>query len=307
MPVQRVSPELDRIVPSDQDLEELGSGYGSGPSTEVGIFPCAEGPIWYREEGFLLFSDIGHSRRLKYTPGQGITLYHEPTNYANGLTRDPKGRLVACEQGLRRVTRIDPDGSVTVVAGTYDGTRLNRPNDVVVRSDGTIYFSDPGAPAPGFDLDVAGVYMVSPDLGAITLLVKDFVTPNGLAFSPDERVLYIDDSRRRHIRAFDVQPNGTLSLPTSRLFCELTGPGRGVPDGMKVDSEGNVYCTGPSGVWIINPSGKHLGTILIGENVQITNVGWGDDDLKTLYITTVDQLLRIRLNVPGVPVPAPGS
>ncbi len=298
MPIEQVSPELERIVNLDQDIEELGSGF----SRPDGL--PAEGPLWWKEDGYLLFSDIGNNRRMKWAAGEGVSLVHEPTNYANGLTRDLQGRLIACEGGARRVTRAEPDGSITVVAGSYRGTRLNRPNDVVVKSDGSIYFTDPGGPAPDLDLDFAGVYRVSPDLGTINLLVRDFVVPNGLAFSPDESVLYIDDSRKGHIRAFDMQPNGMLALGTDRVFCELKREARGVPDGMKVDVEGNVYCTGPGGVWIMDSSGKHLGTILVGDDKQSTNVGWGGEDWQTLYITLWSELICIRLKIPGMPVPS---
>ena len=196
------------------------------------------------------------------------------------------------------MTRLEPDGSITVVANKYQDRRLNRPNDVVVKSDGSIYFTDPGAPDVGLDLDFSGVYRVSPDLGTITLLVRDFIVPNGLAFSPDESVLYIDDSRRRHIRAFGVQPSGVLALASDRIFADLSSDRPGSPDGMKVDVEGNIYCTGPGGVWVIDPNGKHLGTFLTGAD-QTTNVGWGGEDWKTLFITTYHELACIQLKIPG--------
>ena len=298
MPIEQLSPELERIVSPDQDVEELGKDYD-----------LAEGPVWYRDGGYLLFSEINNDRRHRWTPQEGVTLFKEPTGNANGLTRDLQGRLLACETTNHRVTRQEPDGSITVVAGTYQGRRLNSPNDVVVKSDGSIYFTDPGAPAPGLDLDFSGVYRVSPDLGDITLLVRNFFLPNGLAFSPDESTLYVDDSfrfppianRRGCIRAFDVMPNGMLALASDRVLCELTGPHPGVPDGMKVDVDGNIYCTGPGGVWVVDPSGKHLGTILTGAS-QTTNCGWGGDDLRTLFITTWDGLYRIQLKIPGLPV-----
>lgn len=296
MPIELIDPELEGIVSTNQSILELGSGYGAtaGP---------AEGPLWWKEGGYLLFSDIGQNRRMKYVPGEGVTVFQENTNYANGLTRDLQGRLVACEHGTRRVTRQEPDGSITVIAYNYRGTRLNRPNDVVVKSDGSIYFTDPGAPSPELDLDVAGVYRVSPDLGNITLLVRDFIVPNGLAFSPDERILYINDTRRRHIRAFDVQPNGTLALASDRVFCELTGERPGVPDGMKVDVEGNVYCGGAGGIWVIDSAGKHLGTI-VHEQSATTNLAWGGDDWRTLFFTSRNTLGSIQLKIPGLPVPA---
>lgn len=292
MSIQQVSPEFESIVSLNQEIEELGSGY-----------LVAEGPLWWKKEGYLLFSEVRGNRRRKWSPEEGVTLLQEPTDNANGLTRDLQGRLLICEGGAHRVTRMESDGSVTIVANSYQGTRLNRPNDVVVKSDGSIYFTDPGAPDPELDLDFAGVYRVSPDLSSITLLVRDFFFPNGLAFSPDENILYITDYRRGHIRAFDMQPNGTLALATDRLFCQLREPrpiGADGPDGMKVDVEGNVYCTGPGGVWVIDQSGKHLGTILTG--AQTTNVGWGGEDWKTLFITTFEFLARIQLKIAGIPV-----
>ena len=295
MPIEQNAPELERIVSLDQGFEELGRGYG-------GDMGPAEGPVWWKEGGYLLFSDIHNNRRMKWAPGEGVSVFHEPTNRANGITRDPQGRLLACEHDSRRVTRLEPDGSVTVVANNYRGTKLNRPNDVVVKSDGSIYFTDPATLGVISELDFFGVYRVSPDLGTINLIVRDFILPNGLTFSPDERVLYINDSRRRHIRAFDMQPTGLPSLETDRVFCDLTGERPGVPDGMKVDVEGNMYCGGPGGVWVIDPSGKHLGTLVHGENAT-TNLAWGGDDWKTMYVTTRNTLCSIQLKIPGVPVP----
>ncbi|MDA1217826.1 MAG: SMP-30/gluconolactonase/LRE family protein [Chloroflexi bacterium] len=295
MPILQLSPDLAQIVAPDQEIEELGSGY-----------QVAEGPLWWQEEVYLLFNEVRGNRRRKWTPTEGVSLLQEPSNNANGLTRDLQGRLILCEGGARRVTRVEDNGNITVVADGYQGKRLNRPNDVVVKSDGSIYFTDPGAPDPDLELDFSGVYRVSPDLATITLLIRDIVFPNGLAFSPDESILYIDDYRRGHIRAFDMQPNGTLALATDRVFCSLREPrpiGPDGPDGMKVDVEGNVYCTGPGGVWVLNQEGKHLGTILTG--AQTTNVGWGGTDWKTLFITTFGAVGRIRLNIAGVPVPHP--
>ena len=294
IPIEQSAAALEQIVALDQEVEWLGTGYGGGS--------VAEGPLWWKEGGYLLFSDIGNNQRLKWEATQGVSVSHEPTNNANGLTRDPQGRLLACEHGSRRVTRTEPDGSVTVVANNYQGRRLNRPNDVIVKSDGSIYFTDPGAPDPNLDLDFSGVFRVSPDLGSMTLLVRDFITPNGLAFSADENILFINDSRRGHIRAFDVQPNGTLALATDRVFADLRGDRPGVPDGMKVDVEGNVYCGGSGGIWVFDPSGIHLGTIVHGAP-STTNLAWGDDDWKTLYITTRDSLAKIRLKISGIPVP----
>ena len=296
MPIEQLVPELERIVALDQEAEELGTGYD-----------LAEGPLWWKEGGYLLFSDVLHNRRMKWAPGEGVTVFLEPTNYANGLTRDPQGRLIACEHGgnnpldpIHHVTRTEPDGSITVVANNYRGLRFNRPNDVVVKSDGSIYFTDPMTFNIYSELDFCGVYRVSPDLGTINLLVRDYVTPNGLAFSPDESILYINDSRMRHIRAFDMQPNGLLNLASDRVFCELKQDVPGAPDGMKVDVEGNVYCTGPGGVWIMDSSGKHLGTILAGAQ---SNLAFGGDDWKTLFITSRYTMARVSLKIAGIPVP----
>ena len=296
MPIEQLAPELERIVSVDQPIEELGSGYGGddGP---------AEGPLWWREGQYLLFSDIGHNRRMKWSPSGNISVAQEPTNYANGLTRDPQGRLLACEHETRRVTRQEPDGSITVVASSYRGSRLNRPNDVTASSTGSIYFTDPGFPTPGLDLDFNGVFHVSPDLGTITLITWDFSRPNGLALSPDESVLYINDSRRRHIRAYDLEPNGMPALASDRIFCDLGGERPGNPDGMKVDVEGNVYCGGSGGIWVMDSSGKRLGTVVHGAP-GTTNMAWGGDDWKTLFFTTRHTLGRVQMKIPGVPVPS---
>ena len=295
MKIIPLTAEFSRIADVNQEIEELGRGYG-------GSIGPAEGPVWIKDGSYLVCSVIHNNRRMRWTYSDGVTIFQEPTGYANGLTLDLKGRILACEHGPRRVTRQDKDGEITVVAGSFRGTRLNRPNDIVVKSDGCHYFTDPGAPAPELDMEYSGVYMVSPDLGTITLLVRDFVTPNGLAFSPDESILYINDTRRQHIRAFDVLPNGTLALASDRLFCDLKGDEPGVPDGMKVDSEGNLYCGGSGGIWVINSEGNHVGTISHGESTT-TNVAFGGDDLKTLFFTTWNTLGRVQLNIPGSPLP----
>ena len=297
--IEQLASELARIVDTGEPIHHLADGFG-GPHGP------AEGPLWWHEGGHLLFSDIHNNRRMKYVPGTGVSLVQEQTNRANGLTRDLKGRLLACEHDARRVTRQEQDGEVTVIANNFQGRQLNRPNDVVVKSDGCIYFTDPWtspAAPQQWDLPFSGVYRVTPDLGTLSLLVDDFVVPNGLAFSPDESVLYINDLRRGHIRAFDLHPNGTLARQTDRVFADLRGSELGVPDGMKVDTEGNVYCGGAGGLWIMDPKGKKLGRIVHGASAT-TNLAFGGNDWRTLYFTSRSHLGAVQMKIPGVPVPA---
>lgn len=299
MPIEQFAPELSKIISTDEPILELADGYGGteGP---------AEGPLWWQEGGYLLFSDIHNNRRMKHVPGGDTTVFVEGTNRANGLTRDLQGRLVSAEHDSRRVARLEADGNVTVIASSFQGRRLNRPNDVVVKSDGAIYFTDPWTsphPAEQWDLNFSGVYRVSPDLGTMTLLVGDFVVPNGLMFSPDESILYVNDSRRGHIRSFEVQPNGTLARQSDKVIIDVTGEESGVPDGMKVDVEGNIYTGGSGGLYIFDPSGKKLGIIRHGATAT-TNLAFGGDDWKTLYFTSRNHLGSVKVNIAGNPVPA---
>ena len=283
-------PTFSRLIPM---LDRLAGGFG-----------FTEGPVWRGND--LVFSDIPNSRTVRYQPtaaGPEITTFRHPTGNANGLTLDHQGRLLTCEHSGRRVSRVDLNGQVETVVDNYEGKKLNSPNDVVVRSDGSIFFTDPpyGLPrlSEGKELPFNGVYRV--DLsGKPHLLADDFERPNGLAFSPDERTLYVDDSARFHIRAFDVAPDGTLSR--GRVWAELKAGAdeRGVPDGMKVDQQGNVYCTGPAGVWVFDPNGRFLGRVVTPEIPA--NLAWGDADWKTLYITAQTSLYRLHLAVPGIPV-----
>ncbi len=228
---------------------------------------------------------------MKYLPGQGVSLFQEPTNRANGLTRDLQGRLLACEHDSRRVTRQELDGSLTVIANSFQGRQLNRPNDVVVKSDGCIYFTDPWTspcPAQQWDLTFSGVYRLTPDLGTLTLLVDDFVLPNGLAFSPDESVLYINDTRREHIRAFELLPNGTLAKHTDRVFADLGARAR---RSRRHEGRRGRQCLlwRRGGIWIMDPRGKKLGRIVHGAPAT-TNLAFGGDDWKTLYFTSRNHL-----------------
>jgi gluconolactonase len=297
--IEQLAPELEKIVAPSGPIHHLADGFG-------GTLGPAEGPLWWSEGRYLLFSDIHNNRRMKYEPGKDASVFLETTNRANGLTRDLQGRLVACEHDTRRVTRLELDGSLTVIANSFQGRQLNRPNDVVVKSDGCIYFTDPWtspAAPEQWDLTFSGVYRVTPDLGSTSLLIGDFVLPNGLAFSPDETVLYINDTRRGHIRAFELLPNGTLAKHTDRVFVDLRGEEPGVPDGMKVDVEGNVYCGGAGGIWIMDPNGKKLGRIVHGAPAT-TNLAFGGDDWKTLYFTSRNHLGAVNVKIPGLPVPA---
>ena len=297
--IEQLALELERIISPSTPIQHMADGFG-------GALGPAEGPLWWKEGHYLLFSDIHNDKRMKYEPGKGVAVVHEATNRANGLTRDLQGRLVACEHDSRRVTRQELDGSTTVIANSFQGRRLNRPNDVVVKSDGCIYFTDPWtspAAPEQWDLTFSGVYRVTPDLGTMTLLIGDFVLPNGLAFSPDETVLFINDTRRGHIRAFELLPNGTLAKHSDRVFADLRGGESGVPDGMKVDVEGNVYCGGAGGIWILDPKGKKLGRIVHGAPAT-TNIAFGGDDWKTLYFTSRNHLGSVNVKVAGLPVPA---
>ena len=298
--IEQLAPELAKIVSPSAPIQHLADGFGGAQGP-------AEGPLWWHEGGYLLFSDIHNNRRMKHEPGKGVSLLLEPTNRANGLTRDLQGRLLACEHDSRRVTRLELDGSLTVIANSFQGRQLNRPNDVVVKSDGCIYFTDPWtspAAPEQWDLTCAGVYRITPDLGTLCLLADDFVLPNGLALSPDETVLYINDTRRGHIRAFELLPSGMLAKHTDRVFADLRGDESGVPDGMKVDVEGNVYCGGAGGLWVMDRSGKKLGRIVHGAPAT-TNLAFGGDDWKTLYFTSRNHLGSVKLNIAGTPVPVP--
>ena len=261
-------------------------------------FEFTEGPVWH-PDGYLLFSDIPAGRIYRWSGDGPAQVWREPSGNSNGLTLDHERRLIACEHGNRRVSRTEADGAVVVLAERYEGKRLNSPNDVVVKSDGTIYFTDPpyGVEPEEQEQPCNGVYRIAPG-GRLELLLDDFDRPNGLAFSPDESVLYIGDSGRRHVRAFDVRPDGTLA--NSRIIADMDHPQPGSPDGMKVDMEGHLYVTGATGVWVFEPDGTHLGVIVTPE--RPANCAWGDADRQTLYITARTSLYRVRVKVPGCPV-----
>ncbi len=265
----------------------------------AGGFQFTEGPVWV-SDGYLLFSDIPANSIYKWTPGEETEIFRKPSGHANGLSLDCEGRLLACEHD-GRVSRTEKDGSIVSLAEHFDGKRLNSPNDIAVKSDGSIYFTDPPYGLPeqkvGKELTFNGVFRL--DSGILKLLDDSFERPNGIAFSPDERVLYVDDSARGHIRAFDVGSDGLLE--NGRIFAELRNPSEeGVPDGMKVDVEGNVFCTGPGGIWVLEPSGELLGVLRFPEIPA--NLAWGAPDRKTMYVTARTGLYRRRVNTGGSPL-----
>jgi gluconolactonase len=292
--IEQYAPELDAILSTSQPIEELGAGYGVAGSP-------AEGPVWVSEGGYLLFNSLQKSQRLKYTPGQGVTVAMDQTNGANGMTRDLQGRFISAERDTRRVSRTEANGTITVVADRFQGKRLPPPNDVVVKSDGAIYFTTPSFERAPDDA-VVGVYRVSPELDSVALIAEGLTIPNGLAFSPDEMILYVVDSGPRHVIAFDVLPSGIRANQESRVFADLSGPEPGGPDGMKVDTKGNVYVGGAGGLYILDSHGKKLGRIVHGLNFT-TNVAFGGPDWKTLYFTTRSTLNMVTIKIPGTPVP----
>ena len=284
--------KFDSIVPAKTKVERLATG-----------FQFTEGPVWNVRGGFLVFSDIPANRMSRWSPTDGISEFRFPSGKSNGLTLDRKGRLIACEHATRRVSRTEEDGTIVTIASHLNGKKLNSPNDVVVKSDGSVYFTDPpyglnpvfGTLEPP-ELPFFGVYRLSPDGNDLKLLVDDSV-PNGLAFSPDESLLYVADTEMNHVRVFDVTDDG--GTKNGRIFAEMPGEPL-APDGMKVDIEGNVYVTGKGGIWVLDPEGKRLGVIPVPE--LPANLCWGDNDWKTLYITARTSIYRVRLNISGVPL-----
>lgn len=302
--VERLDPALDELMSPDAVIEKLAEG-----------FNWSEGPVWF--ENSVVFSDVPDNIVYRWKEGETkATIFMEPSGTetkqggvreqgSNGLGVDPEGRLVLCQHGLRRVARVEKDGTQTSLADKFEGKRFNSPNDLARRKNGDVYFTDPpyglsgGDKSPLKELDFNGVYRLSPD-GKVSVLEKDLTFPNGLGFSPDEKTLYvaISDPAAPRIMAYDVQTDGALS--NGHVFFDarpLVVPGRkGMPDGLKVDAKGNVWATGPGGVLIIAPGGKHLGTILTGQATG--NCCWGDDG-STLYITADMFLYRVKTKTKG--------
>ena len=295
---------IHRIVPNTAGIEQIGSG-----------FDFTEGPLWM-PDGFLLFSDIPRNTIYKWDPATTqVTVFRRPSGYdgtdappgafigSNALTLDSEKRLVICEHGNGRVTRLERDGGLTVLAARYQGKRLNSPNDLVYHSSGALYFTDPPYGFVGQDddpkkeLDFNGVYRLQD--GELTLLFRELRRPNGLAFSPDEKAFYLansDPGRKVWLR-FEMTSGGLPANDT--VFFDATGEtAPGNPDGMKIDREGNLYCTGPGGVWLFTPDGKCLGVIHFPEIPA--NLHWGDGDAQTLYVTARTGVYRVKLNIPGI-------
>ncbi|HEY3625249.1 MAG TPA: SMP-30/gluconolactonase/LRE family protein [Terracidiphilus sp.] len=320
--LDRLDPAVDRILPKGAMLERVADG-----------FKWVEGPVW--AQGSLYFAEIPSDTIRKWTPGSGVSIFLQPSGYkgsepyggpesgSNGMTLDVHGRLTVAghaQRDIYRLESLDPKAQITILADSFQGKKLNSPNDLVYKSDGSLYFTDPPYGLrtqkdtdPEKELKVNGVYRIphaleqkpgaAPARGELQQLVTDLTRPNGIAFSPDEKYLYVNNSEPKKIwMRYRVQPDG--SLADAKLFYDATSDQRpGSPDGMKVDEEGNIYSTGPGGVWIFSPEGKPLGTILISE--KAANVAWAGPDRKTLYITASSSIYRIHLNVAGAPLTKP--
>ncbi len=318
-PLATIPSEVNvRVVNNDPAMESI-----VGPNPKIFKlaegFKFTEGPIWVPDGKYLLFSDPNSNIIYKYTPNGNekgkLEVFRAPSGYSgadiaeygqpgsNGLTLDPQGRLTINEHGNHRVTRLERDGNLKVLADNYEGKRLNSPNDLVYRSDGTLFFTDPPFGLPKFgddprrELKFSGVYSIHG--GKLQLLTTEFAGPNGIALSPDEKYLYVGnwDEKQKVVMRYEVSADGKLA--NGRLFFDLTNaPGEDAIDGVKVDQQGNVYVSGPGGLWVISAAGKHLGTIVAPRHIH--NMAWGDDDGKTLYLCARSGLYRMRLNVAGV-------
>lgn len=300
--IVRIDPAFDKLVPKDAVLEKIANG-----------FTWSEGPAWNRKEGYLLFSDVPQNTVFKWQQGKGTSVYLKPSGYngaelftgrepgSNGLAYDSTGHLILNQHGNRRIARQEADGKFTALAESYDGKRLNSPNDLAFRKNGDLYFTDPpyGLPKTFDDpqkMPYQGVYRLSPD-GKLTLLEKDIKAPNGIAFSPDQKTLYVDDSDKAQWWAFDVKDDGTLA--NKRLFYDASAMQKdhpGTADGMKVDAHGNIFTAGPGGILVISPEGKLLGRFDLG--VPTGNCAWGEDG-STLFIAGNHNVFRIKLSTKG--------
>ncbi len=317
--LDRRDPSIDKIIPAGATLERIATG-----------FKWVEGPVWIK--GSLYFAEIPSDSIRKWTPGAGVSIFLQPSGYlgplpyggpesgSNGMTLDARGRLTAAGHAQRDIFRLESlnaKATRTILADSYQGKKLNSPNDLVYKSDGSLYFTDPPYGLrtqkdtdPEKQLKINGVYRIAhaldhkpgapPDHAALQLLVSDLPRPNGIAFSPDEKYLYVNNSEpKRFWMRYTVKPDGSLT-GGKVLYDASDDKRRGAPDGMKLDANGNLYSAGPGGIWIISPAGKPLGVILVPENTS--NVAWGGADRKTLYITASSSIYRVRLNVAGAPM-----
>ncbi len=302
--VVREDAAIDRLIPRDARIEVLASG-----------IKWSEGPLWIKDGAFLLFSDIPRNSVMKWKEGEGLSLWMKPSGYtgiadygaepgSNGLAVDARGRIVFCEHGDRRISRLEPGGGKKTLADAWEGKRFNSPNDLVFKSNGDLYFTDPpyGLPQrakdPMRELDFCGVYRLSTS-GALTLLTRELALPNGIAFSPDEKTLYVaqSDPQRAIWMAYPVKEDGTLGA--GRVFADATPMVKqlpGLPDGMKVDQHGNLFASGPGGIHVYAPDGRRLGRIDTGQ--RTSNCAWGDGG-ATLYMTADSYLCRIRTTTRG--------
>ena len=300
MAINVKSEAIGELIDTSAEVERLATG-----------FTFTEGPIWNKEGDYLLFSDMPGDVRRRWSERDGVEEVMRPSNKCNGMVYDSDGNLLVCEHVTSSLVRERSDGSRETLATHYRGKELNSPNDVVTRSDGTIYFSDPGfGRMPGFglerqqDLSFQGVYRIAAGGGEpeLALPEDEFEQPNGLCFSPDESLMYINDTPRALIRVYDVRSDGTLT--NGRLFFDGIGSGvieEGIPDGMKCDERGNIWVTGPGGVWVISPQAEHLGVVEVPENVG--NLGWGGSDWKDLYMPSSTSLYRVRTKVASAKLP----
>ena len=300
--VSRLDAALDAIVPSDAKVTKVADSPGSKDGKSLG----SGDPVWIRDGGYLIYSDHIVGLIDKWDPADGKVSTLMEKALANGVTLDREGRIVwVSDEG--QVVRVEKDGQRTVLVSEYQGKRLNSPNDLVYKNDGTLYFTDPGRVQRDKDQNVVfpdtpSVYMLKD--GKLQLATKELPRPNGLAFTPDEKYLYVNDTYKMTIMKFKVQTDDTIT--DSQLVIDMNSGGTlckypcaaGYPDGMKIDRKGNIYCTGPEGIWIISPQGKHLGTIVIPN--RPANLAFGDADGKTLFVTTRPGLYRIRLKIPGI-------
>lgn len=309
--IERLAPAFDELVPPDAQVEALARG-----------FEWSEGPVWIPSGDYVLFSDVPRNTIYRWKAGEGLSVWLNPSGYtgeaphggepgSNGLLLDAEGRLVLCQHGDRRVARLDaplddPRPQFVTLAQAYDGGRFNSPNDAVFHSSGALYFTDPpygfaeGPDDPARELDFSGVYRRAPD-GTVTLLTDELTRPNGIALSPDEQTLYVANSspERAVWMAYDVQPDGAIA--NGRVFFDVTAQvgeeNPGLPDGLKVDRQGDLFATGPGGVWVFAPDGTHLGTIHTGK--ATANLAFGGPDGSTLYLTAADHLMRVETTTHG--------